>query len=104
MTDVDIRRLDRRFDRLERQLPGSAARRLRWLRSPTAQWVRLPIGVLLVLGGLLSFLPILGVWMLPLGVLLLALDVPRLRRPTGRAIVWGERRWSAWRRRLRKRA
>jgi hypothetical protein len=99
MTDVDVRRLDRRFDRLERQLPGSAARVLHRLRAPGARWVRLPTGVLLVAGGLLSFLPILGSWMLPLGILLLAQDVRILRRPTSRAMILGERRWAAWHRR-----
>ena len=49
--------------------------------------LRLVLGVLLICGGLLGFLPILGFWMLPLGVALAALDVvpvwrrrPRLRR------------------------
>ncbi|PJE31005.1 hypothetical protein SAMN06297129_3670 [Pseudooceanicola antarcticus] len=36
---------------------------------------RLPIGLLLMAGGLLGFLPILGFWMLPLGVAVIALDV-----------------------------
>jgi hypothetical protein len=101
MTNVDVRRLERRFDRLERKLPGAAARTLRRLRMRDARWVRLPAGVLLVAGGLLSFLPVLGIWMLPLGLLLLALDVPALRRPTSRAMIWGERKWIAWRRRRR---
>ena len=68
MTHIDDRRLDRRFERLERQLPASAARTLRWLRDPGSTWVRIPTGVLLIIGGLLSFLPILGIWMLPLGI------------------------------------
>jgi hypothetical protein len=99
MTDPDIRRLDRRFDRLQRRLPGGAARALRWLRAPAARWVRLPAGALLVAGGVFSVLPLLGIWMLPLGVLLLAQDVRILRRPTSRAMIWGERRWATWRRR-----
>jgi hypothetical protein len=35
--------------------------------------------MLLICGGLLGFLPILGLWMLPLGLLLLAEDVPPLK-------------------------
>jgi hypothetical protein len=54
-----------------------------------------PLGVLLVLGGALSILPVLGIWMLPLGLVLLALDVVLLRRPTARMLVAGERLWSA---------
>ena len=43
-----------------------------------------PAGVLLIVGGLLGFLPILGFWMLPLGIALLSLDIALLRRPTAR--------------------
>jgi hypothetical protein len=52
-----------------------------------------------MIGGLLSFLPVLGLWMIPLGALLLAQDIPFLRRPVGRALVWLERRWIQWKRR-----
>jgi hypothetical protein len=31
--------------------------------------------------------------MLPLGLMLLAIDVPFLKRPTGRALVWLEHQW-----------
>ena len=41
---------------------------------------RLLLGVLLMIGGLLAFLPVLGLWMLPLGVAVAALDVvPAMR-------------------------
>jgi hypothetical protein len=99
MTHIDDRRLDRRFERLEKQLPARAARTLRWLRDPSSTWIRIPTGILLIIGGLFSFLPILGIWMLPLGLLLLAQDVPFLKRPTSRAMIWLERRWIEWRRR-----
>ena len=33
-----------------------------------------------MLGGIFSFLPLLGVWMLPLGLLLIAQDVPFLQK------------------------
>ena len=38
-------------------------------------------GILLVIGGMFGFLPILGFWMIPVGLLLIALDIPALRRP-----------------------
>jgi hypothetical protein len=63
--------------------------------------VRIPAAVLLILGGFFSFLPILGLWMLPLGVLLIAEDVPFLRRPTARALDWGIGKWKAWKRKRR---
>ena len=58
--------------------------------------------MLLIVGGLLGFLPILGFWMLPLGIALLSLDVALLRRPTARVIVAGERRWRLYRRSRRR--
>ena len=42
--------------------------------------VRAGVGVLLIFGGLLGFLPILGFWMVPLGMLVLASDFPVIRR------------------------
>ena len=98
MADRDDESLDRQFDRLEKELPESAAGSLRWLRGPSSRWVRIPVGILLIIGGILSFLPILGVWMVPLGALLLAQDVPFLKRPVARALMWLERRWIRWKR------
>jgi hypothetical protein len=95
----DNERLDRQFDRLEEELPDSASGFLRLLRRPSSRWIRIPVGILLIAGGLFSFLPILGLWMVPLGALLLAQDVPFLRRPVGRVLVWLERHWIKWKRR-----
>jgi hypothetical protein len=44
-----------------------------------------------VVGGVLSILPVLGIWMLPLGLLLVAYDVPFLREPVGRFTIWATR-------------
>jgi hypothetical protein len=55
--------------------------------------------VLLIGGGLLSILPGFGLWMLPLGLLLLAEDIPPLRRGRDRALDWIERRRPHWIRR-----
>jgi len=97
------RMLHRRLDRAERLLPGALGRWLAHLRHPSASWLRVPLGVLLVLGGLLGFLPVLGFWMVPLGLVLLALDVALLRRPTARVLVGGERLWGRLRRTWRTR-
>ena len=45
---------------------------------------------------LLSFLSILGLWMLPLGLLLLAEDVPPLKSARTRILDWAERRHPNW--------
>ena len=91
------RMLHRRLDRPERLLPGTLGRWVAHLRHPSASWVRVPLGILLVLGGLLGF------WMVPLGLVLLALDVALLRRPTARMLVGGERLWGRFRRAWRAR-
>jgi len=89
-------RLNRQFDRLQRRIPDFAARLLERIRRPQARWIRIPLGLLLVLGGIFSFLPVLGIWMLPLGLLLLALDLVFLQGPVNAGIVRGTRKWSTW--------
>jgi len=74
--------LDRHFAWLENKLPPKPARFLAWLRRPSSRLVRLPLGFLLILGGILSFLPVLGIWMLPLGLMLIAQDIPILQGPS----------------------
>ena len=97
----DQQRLERQLDRLDRLLPAWSGRVLRWLRQPSSRWVRIPMGLLLVFGGIFSFLPLLGLWMLPLGLLLLSQDLPFLRRPIRRMLICLERRWTR-RKRQRK--
>lgn len=63
----------KRFDRLMRQTVIVGRRRI-------PPGVRSVLGILLMIGGVLGFLPILGFWMLPLGLILIALDIPPLRR------------------------
>jgi len=86
------------FRRLDAELPPRLAALLRWLRHPDSRWVRVPAGLLLIAGGVVSFLPVLGIWMLPLGLLLLAIDAPFLQRPMARIVNrilnWLERRRS----------
>ncbi len=92
------------FLHLEHEVPGSMARQIRNLRHPQARWARIPIGVLFVLGGFLApLVPVLGVWMIPLGLLLLAYDVPILRRPTANFTIWSTRKWIALKERFNKR-
>ncbi len=72
---------------------------LAWIRRPSARLVRIPFGVVMVFGGVLSFLPILGIWMLPFGLMLLAIDVPPLQGPVAVVIIRGQRWWELRRRR-----
>jgi hypothetical protein len=104
--------LETAFQRLQRMLPGPLSRALRWLHHPQSRLVRIPLGVLCICGGLLAFLPVLGIELLPLGLLLIAQDIPFLHRPIGRMNLRLldifealQRRWMAWRRsRSRSRA
>jgi len=52
---------------------------LKWGRDHVPPGVRTLIGLLFIAGGVFGFLPILGFWMLPLGLAFIALDVPRAR-------------------------
>lgn len=90
--------LDQAFDVLERETPQRLKGLVHWIRSPGSRWVRLPLGILCILASFLWFLPVLGIWMLPIGLLLVAQDVPFLRRPVARMMLWIEERWLARRR------
>lgn len=69
------------------------------LREPRLRWLRVPIGFALVIAGIIGFLPIVGFWMIPLGLSLLALDFPVagkanrwIMRKVRAAIAWGRQR------------
>jgi hypothetical protein len=92
------RELDQAYKGLERELPDRMVRSIRWLRDPSSRWIRLPLGLLFILGGLLWFLPVLGIELLPIGLLLIAEDVPFLRKPVARFMIWLEHKWVSLRR------
>ena len=64
----------------------------RTFNLPASRLARTVIGVLLVLGGLLGFLPVLGFWMIPLGLVVLSVDFPAIRRRRRRLAVWWAKR------------
>ena len=64
----------------------------RHFHLPHSRPLRMLIGGVLVVGGVLGFLPILGFWMVPLGLLVLSVDVPVVRRWRRRFSVWWARR------------
>jgi hypothetical protein len=85
--------LELAFCRLDHVLPPRLGRWLAWLRSPQATWVRIPVGLLFIAASVFWFLPIVGIEMLPLGLLLLAQDLPWLRRPVGLLILFLLKQW-----------
>jgi hypothetical protein len=86
--------IDRHFAQFADRLPPKPAQFVNWLRKPSSRLLRIPLAGLLVLGGVFSFLPVLGLWMLPLGAALIAQDVPMLQKPTAKSLGWIERKWA----------
>ncbi len=55
---------------------------------PRSRVGRIATGSALVVGGTLGFLPVLGFWMIPLGLIVLSHDLPVVRRLRRRLAVW----------------
>lgn len=72
-----------------RTRPGGFRRAYRrflaWVRLRVPPGLRLLLGIVIVLGGVFGFLPVLGFWMIPLGLAIAALDIkPLIRHFRGR--------------------
>ncbi|KQV31468.1 hypothetical protein ASE23_06445 [Rhizobium sp. Root73] len=65
------------------------------MRLPQSRLLRISIGAALIFGGILGFLPVLGFWMIPLGLLVLSHDLAFVRRKRRRLSVWWARKWPA---------
>jgi hypothetical protein len=66
---------------VNRTLKGRMKRFLVRTRQRVPPGLRLVLGLFLICGGLVGFLPVLGFWMIPLGVAVAALDIkPIIRR------------------------
>jgi hypothetical protein len=88
---------DARMALLLTKLPERVQRGVAWLREPSRRWARLGAAVALILGGCLAILPILGLWMLPLGLALMSDDIPWLKVPLEKVSRGIERLWRRWR-------
>ena len=97
------RRFQRQFEVLSRLVPA-LRRPLVMLRRDSWRAVRVPMALICILGGMLWFLPLFGLWMLPFGLLLLAVDVPVLRGPISVLVIRSRRRINKWRSRWRRRS
>jgi len=60
---------------MKAKIRSQVARALVRVRRTLPPGTRLPAGIMLIAGGTLGFLPVLGFWMIPLGVGVAALDV-----------------------------
>ena len=91
-------RLRRQFEAIERLLPVGKGT-VRAMRERRYRLLRIPLALVLIPGGMLGFLPVLGFWMLPVGLLLLAVDIPAMQPTISSALIRGRRRLGLWRRR-----
>ena len=73
---------------LKRQPKAFSYRVLAWAKTKLPPGIRSLVGLLFMVGGVFGFLPILGFWMFPLGLALIALDLPPTRKTIER---WMER-------------
>ena len=62
---------------------------------PKNRVIRITLGILLIIGGIFGWLPVLGFWMIPLGLLFLSVDFAIARRWRRRMEVWWWRRKKA---------
>jgi hypothetical protein len=81
-------RLKGRYVPSKREVVEKLSKAVHWSDRHIPPGVRTLAGIPLMIGGVFSFLPLLGLWMLPLGAALIALDFPGLRR---RMLDWIER-------------
>jgi hypothetical protein len=79
MTSEHERRDD---DKPKARIAGRAA------PLPRSRWLRTLLGVALIVAGILGFLPVLGFWMIPLGIAVLAYDWPPAARLRDRLSAW----------------
>jgi hypothetical protein len=79
-------------------------RALLWCDRRMPRGTRGAAGLVLVGLAPFGFLPVLGFWMLPLGLMLLAVDVSPIRPTVSAALIRMRRRASVfWRKRVRSR-
>ena len=87
--DAQIRR---QIEALGRDAPALAGM-LQSVLNGRLRLVRIPLGLLLIVGGFLAILPVFGLWMIPIGLLLLSLDVPALQPAVLSGLIRGRRWW-----------
>ena len=70
---------DSRGRSLTQRVAVISYRILKWGRDHVPFGIRSLVGVLFMVGGVFGLLPLLGFWMFPLGLALVAMDIPWTR-------------------------
>lgn len=87
--------LQQSLNELEKKSSPRVAKFIRWVQNPKAKNYRIPIGIVLIIAGVFGgALPLLGVWMIPIGLVILAFDIPILKKPVGQLILWVLTKWN----------
>lgn len=66
----------------------------RTMHLPRSRLLRVAMGGGFIAMGIVGFLPIVGFWMIPVGLAILSVDSPFARRLRRRAEVWVLRRYN----------
>ena len=74
------------MNRFQNHVPTWVGHNLNRLRGKRAIWVRVLTGVALIVAWGFLPLPLVGIWMLPVGLALLAHDIPTVRAPIARLL------------------
>ena len=80
---------EQRLQHLIDRLPNWLSRLVHRVRKPSARWVRIPLALLCIAGGVLAILPVFG-------IVLLIEDVPFLRRGVYGTVNWLAERRPHW--------
>ncbi len=74
------------MNRFQNHIPTWVGRNLNRVDGKRAIWVRVLIGVALIITWGFLPIPLVGIWMLPVGFALLAHDIPSARAPIARLL------------------
>jgi len=80
------------MNRFQNHIPTWVGHNLNRLRGKRAVWVRVFTGVGLIIAWGFLPLPLVGFWMLPVGLALLAHDIPIVRAPIARLLHFTNRK------------
>ncbi len=64
----------------------------RQFNLPRSRNMRIVLGLALVAGGAVGFLPVVGFWMLPLGFVILSMEFHAARKLRRRIVLWWNKR------------
>lgn len=92
----DLEHYQERQDALLSKLPPRLGRFVKKLLEPQRKKLRIALGIFFILAGIFSFLPVLGLWMLPLGMILLAQDNKFCRNLSARLLGWAAKHHPEW--------